>query len=144
MDTAAPPETIMERPSHSQQHSPSDERADKPAAGLAPYSDPYLTLGVARTASPEQIKDAYFGKVREHPPERDPETFKAIRAAYDRLRNAARRLETDMLLVQAPDLPTDLSAPRLDLEVHREDLLRIARLLSDVERTDFREHFRKV
>lgn len=134
----------MDQPSHSQERSSAGERGEKPATEQVSYSDPYLTLGLAHTASPEQIKDAYFGLVREHPPERDPETFKAIRAAYDRLRNAERRLDTDMLLLQELDLPVDLSAPAFELEVHREDLLRLAHALGDVERTDFREHFRKV
>ncbi len=134
----------MNEHSRSKEHSRSDERGENPTTELAPYSDPYLTLGVARTATLEQIKDAYFGLVREYPPERDPEKFKAIRAAYDRLRTSERRLETDMLLVQELDVATDFPVPAFALEVHRQDLLGIARALSDVERTDFREHFRKV
>ncbi len=134
---------------HSQQgapheHSRSKEK-DKPALGeLQPYSDPYLILDIPRAATSEQIKDAYFGQVRAHPPEREPDAFKQIRAAYDRLRTPERRVETDMLLLQEVDLATELTAPAFDLDVHREDLLSMARAFSDLERTDFREHFRKV
>lgn len=121
-----------------------NEHKKKLAAPPEPYTDPFLTLGIPRTASTDQIKDAYFGLVREHPPEREPDQFKVIRAAYDRLRTPERRLEAEMLLLQELDAPTDWAAPEFDLQVHRQDLLALARALSDVERTDFREHFRKV
>ena len=61
--------------------------------------NPYKTLGVNRTATESEIKRAYFGLVREHPPERDPEGFKRIRAAYEKLRASAARAETDLFLV---------------------------------------------
>lgn len=115
------------------------------AVPLPPYSDPYAALGVARDATLDAIKDAYFKLVREHPPERDPEAFKAIRAAYERLRAPERRIETDLLLLQeALPLPTEWRAPKFDLSVQREDLLSAARALSDLERTDFRDDFRKL
>ena len=116
----------------------------QPPALLQTYSDPYVALGVPRDATPDRIKDAYFKLVREHPPEREPEAFKAVRAAYERLRRPERRLETDLLLPHALPLPTDLPAPEFDLSVHREDLLSAARALSDLDRTDFREDFRTV
>jgi curved DNA-binding protein CbpA len=112
---------------------------------LQPYSDPYAALGISRDATIDAIKDAYFKLVREHPPERDPEAFKAIRAAYERIRTPERRVETDLLLLQDQlPLPTEWRAPSLDLDVHREDLLSAARALSDLERTDFRDDFRKI
>lgn len=107
-------------------------------------SDPYATFGVPRDATLDQIKDAYFKLVREHPPEREPEAFKAIRAAYERLRTPERRVETDLLLLQELALPSEWHTPVFDLGVHSEDLLSAARALSDLERTDFREDFRKV
>lgn len=111
----------------------------------AERSDPYAALGVSRDATIDAIKDAYFKLVREHPPERDPEAFKAIRAAYERIRTPERRVETDLLLLQEQlALPNEWCAPSLDLGVHREDLLSAVRALSDLERTDFREDFRKI
>src|SRR5581483_11199248 len=89
----------------------------------SPYNDPYEILGAPRDAAAERIRDAYFAQVRAHPPERDPEAFKAIRAAYDRLRTPEQRLETDMLLLKALDLSAELSAPPFDLTLHREDIL---------------------
>jgi curved DNA-binding protein CbpA len=111
----------------------------------AEHSDPYAALNVPRDATMDAIKDAYFKLVREHPPERDPEAFKAIRAAYEHIRTPERRVETDLLLLQAPiPAPTEWRASKFDLSVHREDLLSAARALSDLERTDFRDDFRKI
>ena len=109
-----------------------------------PYIDPYAVLGVARTATPAAIKSAYFALVRAHPPERDPETFKRIRAAYERLRDPERRAETDMLILEPWPEPRKRRLPALDLTLHREDVLAAARALTDLERSDWREHFAKV
>lgn len=107
--------------------------------------DPYAALGIERMATLDEIKQAYFALVREHPPERDPEAFKRIRAAYDRLRTPEARLETDMLSLQAWPAPARLRrSGNLDLSVHREDIIAAARAFSDLARTDFREDFREV
>ncbi len=110
-----------------------------------PYTDPYSILEVPRTAGAAEIKAAYFRLVRAHPPERDPATFKRVRAAYERLRDPAQRTETDMLLLENWPEPTRRRrVPRLDLTVHPEDVLAAARALADLDRTDWREHFAKV
>ncbi len=118
--------------------------SERSATELHSYGDPYAALGVPHDATSDQIKDAYFKLVRDHPPEREPDAFKVIRAAYDRLRTSERRLETDLLLLQVVPPPTEWHMPPFDLRVHREDLLSAARALSDLERTDFREDFRNV
>ena len=109
------------------------------------YIDPYAVLGVARGAAQDEIKQAYFKLVRQHSPERDPEGFKAIRAAYERINTPEKCVETDMRLLQIfPATARWHEPPPLDLRVHREDLIALARAASDVERTDFRDAFRKV
>lgn len=109
------------------------------------YSDPYTILRIARTATADEVKQAYFALVRQHPPERDPETFKRIRAAYERLRSPDKRAETDMLLLQPWPAPRRTRrSGRLELSVHREDIIAAARAMSDLERSDFREDFREV
>lgn len=109
------------------------------------YVDPYTILGLERTANAADIKKAYFALVRAHPPEREPEMFKRIRAAYERLRDAEQRLETDMMLLRPlPEAGRKRRVPKLDLTLHREDVLAAAAGLSDLDRTDWREHHAKV
>jgi hypothetical protein len=57
--------------------------------------DYYEVLGVGRTAAPEEIKRSYFARVRQYPPERFPEEFKELRAAYDTLSDKEKRAEYD-------------------------------------------------
>jgi curved DNA-binding protein CbpA len=110
-----------------------------------PYSDPYAALGLTREATAAEIKQAYFALVRSFPPEREPERFKQIRAAYERLRDPEQRREADMLLIQ----PWSSGArrrrpPALDLRLEPFDVILAARTLTDLERGDWREHFKKV
>jgi len=110
-----------------------------------PYDDPYRTLELQRGASAAAIKQAYFALVRAHPPERDADIFKRIRAAYERLREPEGRTEADMLLLatwQGPARPR--RAPKFDLALHREDVIEAAQSLTDLARTDWHEHYRKV
>lgn len=116
----------------------------RPALRNARPPNPYAVLGVAPTATLEEIKQAYFAQVRAHPPERDPEAFKQIRAAYERLKTPEKKFETDMLRLEPwpePDLPTP--AP-LDYSVSAADVIHAARALSDLARSDWREDFREV
>ena len=110
-----------------------------------PYIDPYAVLGLAQTATATEIKQAYFALVRAHPPERDPDTFKRIRAAYERLRDPQRRVETDMLILRTwPEPARKRRVPTMDLTLHREDIVEAARASTDLARTDWREHFENV
>lgn len=106
--------------------------------------DPYAVLGLTPSASLEDIKHAYFAQVRAHPPERDPEAFKQIRAAYERLKTPERKLEADMLRIEPWPEP-ELSPPApLDLTVALADVIYAARAFSDLARSDWREDFREV
>jgi curved DNA-binding protein CbpA len=117
---------------------------------LAPHSgtDPYTILGVGHTASLEEIKKAYFALVRQHPPEKDPEAFKQIRAAYEQLRDPWQRQQTDLLSWQTWIEPTLGEMPTLESTLEWTldpmDVIRAARALSDLVRTDFREDYREV
>jgi tetratricopeptide (TPR) repeat protein len=57
--------------------------------------DYYEVLGIEKNADPQEIKRAYFSLVRQFPPERFPEEFKALRAAYDTLADEKKRAEYD-------------------------------------------------
>jgi len=57
----------------------------------------YRTLGVEETATPEDIKRAYYTLLRIHPPEKDPAGFKKIRAAYETLIDEKQRKQYDSI-----------------------------------------------
>lgn len=108
-------------------------------------SDPYAVLGLTRGASPRQIKRAYFDLVREYSPEEQPETFKLIRAAYEKLRKADVKEETDLFLFQPP-YPWRPRGRRgsIDLEVHAEDIWTLLEQHGDLGRVDFTKDYRPV
>ena len=75
-------------------------------------SDPYDVLGLPRHAGEEEI--------RESPPDRDPERFTAVRAAYDAVRDPVRRLEAQLFELDSSDtLDTFISDVRARLFRHR-------------------------
>ncbi len=45
--------------------------------------DPFAVLALDHSATSEQIRTRYLELVRAHPPDRDPDRFAEIRAAYD-------------------------------------------------------------
>jgi curved DNA-binding protein CbpA len=55
-------------------------------------SNPYRILGVAETADDAAIKQAYLEQVRKYPPEQQPETFQAIRSAFEMIQSRRDRL----------------------------------------------------
>jgi curved DNA-binding protein CbpA len=107
-------------------------------------TDPYGTLGLTPAAMPEEIKKAYFSLVRLHPPERDAEAFKKIRAAYEQLNTPEKRLEAIMMRIEVWSGWEDesVSPPALHLETN--DVILAARALSDLGRTDWREDCREI
>ena len=57
----------------------------------------YEVLGVPTTAAKEEIKRAYFNLVRKYQPDRSPEEFKEIRAAYETLSDKKKRGDYDAI-----------------------------------------------
>ena len=53
---------------------------------------PFDILGVPPDAGDEAIRRAYLEKVRQHPPERDPEAFQAVRWAYEQVKDERSRI----------------------------------------------------
>ena len=72
---------------------------------------PHLVLGIAATATAEEARIAYLDAVRRHPPDREPERFRALHDAMqafcDPLEFAARRFEPPS---QRADLETIVAA----------------------------------
>lgn len=70
-----------------------------------------MTLGVEPDATGAEIRRAYLEKVREHPPERDPEGFKRVREAYEHLRSPRKRAE--LALLDLREGPAEFDLDRL-------------------------------
>lgn len=123
---------------------PPERRRPAPKANLQ-SNDPYAVLGLQRGATLREIKRAYFSLVREYPPEEEPESFKIIRAAYEKLRNPDVKSETDLFLFQPP-YPWEprKRRPHLDLEVHIEDLLDLLEERIAVSPGDFKDEYKPV
>jgi len=49
--------------------------------------DPFQLLGVMRDAGEAEVRARYLDLVKQYPPDRNPEKFREIRAAYDAARN---------------------------------------------------------
>ncbi len=91
-----------------------------------PPNDPYAVLGIERTSDEAVIKRAYFRLVREYPPEREPEKFQELRAAYDQVRSAEVRSQTDLFLLQPPPALPKRRKLSYDLDVHPADIIALA------------------
>lgn len=87
-------------------------------------NDPYVVLGLPSDADEATIRRRYLELVRESPPDRDPERFAVIRAAYEQARDPARRLtalileptDSDSLDALAADIRARLVKARPSLE----------------------------
>lgn len=103
--------------------------------------NPYTVLGIPKNASPEEVKKAYFSLIRKHSPERDPQGFKRIRLAYDSLRDADKRSQTDLFLFNDSYGEFDVHAPEEYKYQKDIDLKIVIHSLSDLGRTDFSDDF---
>ena len=66
--------------------------------------NPYVLLGIPETADDEAIKKAYLQQVRQHPPEREPEQFQAIRLAFEAIKTRRDRLRYRLFQLETPDM----------------------------------------
>jgi hypothetical protein len=66
-------------------------------------ADARATLGVAESDDAAAIRRAYRRAVAAHPPDRDAEGFRAVRAAYERLESQLKEAE-DVLLAETSHL----------------------------------------
>jgi curved DNA-binding protein CbpA len=107
--------------------------------------NPYRVLGLSVTATQVEIKQTYFALIRQYPPETEAEKFKLIRAAYEKLKDIQRRVETDIFLPQPPPAWTPpQTSLTLDTAFHPGDALVALRHWGELGRTDFRDDFREI
>jgi tetratricopeptide (TPR) repeat protein len=66
--------------------------------------DLYETLDLTIEANEQEIKKAYFKKIREFPAEKEPEMFRKIRQAYETLSNENSRAEYDALATYGEEI----------------------------------------
>ncbi|MGR9117005.1 MAG: J domain-containing protein [Gammaproteobacteria bacterium] len=64
---------------------------------------PYQILDVATDAGDADIKQAYLQRVKDFPPDRDPERFQAIRSAYEAIKDHKSRISYALFNVPAVD-----------------------------------------
>lgn len=67
------------------------------------HDDPYEVLGLATNADEATIRQTYLDLVRRFPPDRDPEQFARVRAAYEALRDPFVRLENLLFSIRGTD-----------------------------------------
>ena len=93
-------------------------------------SDPYEVMGLSPQADEAAVRRRYLELVREFPPDRAPERFAEIRAAYDELRDPVRRVAMQLFSTATDDsldaLAADLRARLLDARPTLAEILALA------------------
>lgn len=70
-------------------------------------TDPYLVLGIPVDADDATVHRAYLEGIKRAPPEREPQRFEALRAAYETLRTRRDRLAYE-LFDRSPPTPAEI------------------------------------
>jgi curved DNA-binding protein CbpA len=72
--------------------------------------DPYQTLGLSSDADEATVRRRYLELVKQYSPEKSPQKFSQIRAAYDELRDPVRRLTKQIFQVRTRESLEDIIA----------------------------------
>lgn len=90
----------------------------------------YDCLGLSSDATPAQIKAAYHAKLREFPAHTHPQEFKAIRAAYEALRQGGQKTEDDFFQLRPMQVELDPEQlQRLRQQAHSQVDVSLAELM---------------
>lgn len=73
-------------------------------------ADPHAILGVSPDADAGALRKRYLELVRQHTPERSPQEFARIRAAYEQLRDPVERLNRQLFQVGGNESLDDVIA----------------------------------
>ncbi len=98
------------------------------------FTEARETLGVSLDAGSKEIRRAYRRLVAAHPPDRDPEGFQRVRAAYELLVHPTRELMSLIShprpYVACPELP---ATPAADPHRLHRELLKVFVRRLDIE-----------
>lgn len=64
--------------------------------------NPYLVLGVPREADDAVVRRAYLAAIRDATPETDPDRFKLLTVAYDRIKDETSRAQYELFNLDPP------------------------------------------
>jgi curved DNA-binding protein CbpA len=109
---------------------------------VSALSNPHRTLGVSHDAGQEEIRAAYLKLLRAHPPEKEPEKFKEIRTAYERLKDERERIRTAVLQMDLTDPGPVIPFPEIEGSppcFSPDDILAVLASAGEFGRRDFPE-----
>ena len=92
------------------------------------HEDPYEVLSLPASANEAEIRQKYLDLVRQFPPDRAPERFTAVRAAYEALRDPVTRLTRQLFDTRGSDTIDAIRAEAI--RQLRSSRIPIAKLLS--------------
>ena len=99
---------------------------------MSPTKEPYEVLGLTPDYTAEQLRQRYLELVRQNPPEREPEKFAEIRAAYAELNSPVKRWEDKLFYCRTeenlPVLVADLRSRTIHNRIPVRTLLSLADL----------------
>lgn len=73
-------------------------------------ADPNQILGLPPDADAATIRRRYLELIKQHSPEKSPQKFAEIRAAYDELRDPVRRVESLVFSIRPQESIDDVMA----------------------------------
>lgn len=123
----------------------SKKRGHKKEKDILTELNPYEILGVTDTSTNKEIRKAYLQKVRETPPERNPEEFKKVRKAYGILKDINNRKKLDLSLFRTvSDIEVDTGVSDDFKELFAERIFQMLLVSSDLYIKDFSRFFTNI
>ena len=94
-------------------------------------NDSHEILGLTKDAGAEAIRQRYLQLVRQNPPERCPERFAEIHAAYEQLKNPVNRIHEQLFAPARESLDDIIAHVKQRMAVQRIDLDLLLSLAED-------------
>ncbi len=117
----------------------------KAAKTSAEELSPYQVLGISESADDKDIRNAYLQRVKESPPERNPEAFKKIRKAYGILKDANERKKLDMSMFRTDsDIPLKTGTAETLEDLFSERIFHLLLASSDLYIKDFSRFYSNI